>query len=102
MILQHIYLLEVEIEVQFAEDLFKLAHEYGLETLKYDCEELMTRDIRVQNVFQKIHFAETYEMSRLRKACLMFIAFNIEEVFMTQNIYELDRETLVELYRIKN
>ena len=99
--MDYLYFIPAEVECDIAEDLFKLAHEYGLKTLKDDCEELMTKDIRVQNVFKKIHFAEIYEASRLRKACLLFIVFNIEEVFMTQNIYELNRETLLELYRIK-
>jgi len=99
--LRHIYFLEVEIEGESAEDLFKLAHEYGLEGLKNDCEELLTRDIRVKNVIKRIQLAKTYEANRLRKACLKFIAINLEEVFMTQDIYGLDRETHIELHKIK-
>lgn len=93
--------MEAEISCEMAKDLFKLAHEYQLESLKKDCEELLTRDIEVANVIEKIHLANTFEAIQLRKACLSFVSKNIDQVFMTQNIYELDRETLIELYKTK-
>jgi len=99
--LEYLYFIEVEVRCEIAEDLFKLSHKYRLENLKNDCEELLTQDIRVDNVIAKIHFAKLYEASRLRKACLVFIVRNLDEVFLTQNIHELDKETLLELHKIK-
>jgi len=99
--LRYLYFSDLGLTSEIAEDLFKLAHEYRLEELKDECEEFLIKDIRVGNVIKMIHFAKTYEASKLRKASLVFIAKNVDEVFRTQNIHELDNETLLELYKIK-
>jgi len=98
-LLQYLYFAEIEINGDIVNDLFLVAHEYMLDDLKADCEEVLSSDLKVENVIQKIQFATTYEAHNMRKACLSFIKKNLDEVFKTQNIKELDNETLLELHK---
>ena len=99
--MQYIYLEEFEIDKDIAEDLFKLAHEYMLEKLKNDCEKILIKDIKLENIIRITQLAEKYEIETLRKACLIFIGQNCEEVFRTQNFRELDAEIFVDLCKRK-
>jgi len=99
--LQYIYFADIDLDQDMAEDLFKLSHEYGLEELKSYCEEVLVKDIQVENVVKYIKFAEQYDANELRKACLVFVSENPDKVFKSQNIKELDNETLLELYKMK-
>ncbi len=99
--LEYLYFIEVEVKCEIAEDLFKLCHEYGLDDLKNICEELLYEDIQIDNVVKRTNFATLYEAHRLRKDCLHFILKNLSEVFLTQNVHDLDQETLLELQTIK-
>ena len=90
---------DFEIDKDIAEDLFKLAHEYMLEKLKNDCEKVFINDIKLENIIKTVQLAEKYEAEMLRKACLVFMDENFEEVFRTQNFKELDVEIFIDLYK---
>jgi len=99
--LQYIYFADIDLDQDIAEDLLKLSHEYGLKELMSYCEEVLVKDIQVENVVKYIKFAEQYDANQFRKACLDFVSENVDEIFKSQNIKELDSETLLELYKMK-
>ena len=102
MLLQYIYLEDFKIESDIAEDLFKLCDEYMIKEVKEDCEDILMKDIRVENVLHLVQLSEKYEARELRKACLDFIVQNLKEVLKTQNFREqLETDTLIELIEMK-
>jgi len=101
-ILEYIYLSDIKLDNDIGEDLFKLAHEYLLEELKDECEEFLAKNIDEENVIKTISFAEQYEAMKLRKACLVFIMRNRDEVFKKHDIKELESKTILELFTIEH
>ena len=65
------------------------------------CEEVLIKDLRVENVVKFIQFAERYDASEFRQSCLVFAAKNYEEVFKLPEIKELDNESLLEIVKLK-
>ncbi len=99
--LNFIYCEEIEVNNEICEDLYKLAHEYSTDELKSDCERFLIKEIKTENVIKHIQFAEKYDAQLLRKACLIFVVQNIDNVFRTQNFRDLETETLLEIYKLK-
>jgi len=100
--LQYIYCEDFEIGMDVAVDLFKLSHEYNLKKLNKDCEKALRKNITVENVMNNISLAEKYEAEKLRNACLFFITTNLKEAFRTQNMRDLENETLLDLIEFSN
>ena len=96
--LSYLYMKDWKIENDIDEDLFKLSHEYMLEKLKNDCEQVLINQIKLENVISIVQFAEKYEPEKLRKAGLAFIVNNLKDVILTQNFKDLGNETLIEIY----
>jgi len=99
--LRYLYFTDIALIDEIAEDLFKLAHEYQLEELKDDCEKYLIKEISIENAIPNILFAERYEASQLRKACIAFIAKNMDQVSQPQNIQELDHQIMIEICQFK-
>jgi len=58
------------------------------------------KEISIENVIKNIQFAERYEASKLRKACIAFIVRNMDKSLQAQNTKELDNQTIHEIQKI--
>jgi len=97
--LQHLYFAKFELGSDIAEELFMLSHEYLLDELKDQCEKVLMQNINMEIVPKMILFAEQYDARNLRRACLTFA--KIHNIFGTQNINQIDKDTLLELQKLK-
>jgi len=82
-------------------DLLELADKYCMETLEELCSRSMKGKMNKENVVKTANLAERLGMEDLKHEALTFMAGNFDEVFESQDIRELSRELIMELFKMK-
>ena len=70
---------------QMASKLLLPADKYQLDHLKVMCEEVLCRDVKVENVVDVLVLADKYSANQLKTICLKFIATHASETMQTQS-----------------
>lgn len=99
--LEYIYTDSTTINDSIAADLLILANKYLLQRLKGTCEEYLARQLRVKNIVEMINLAEKHEANYLKDYALKYMLQNKNIICETQDISNLSKEVLVELFKLK-
>ena len=68
---------------QMASELLFPADKYQLDHLKLMCEEVLCRDVKVENVVDVLVLADKHNANQLKTVCLKFIATHASETMQT-------------------
>lgn len=101
-LLEYIYCGSVEINEDIAWDVLQEADKYSLPGLKVICEDFLASQITVENVVHTINMAEKFEANNLRNSALKYVVRNIDKVFKEADIHQINKETLLEIYKMKH
>jgi len=82
-------------------DLLELSDKYCMKSLEELCSSSLKGKMSKENVVKAANLAEKLGMEDLKQEALNFIIGNFDGVFESQDIRELSRELLMELFKMK-
>ena len=93
-LLEFLYSDSVEIVLESAMELLRVADRFGVERLKRLCENVMLSSICIDTAPQMLLTADVHSAEVLRERCLNFILLHFDEVSQTISFEEMTRANL--------
>jgi hypothetical protein len=102
LVLEYIYVGNVNVPYDAAVELLIAAEVYELERLSLMSQSVLERRLHVHNVCRILNIADSYDIEHLRHACVFFVAHHLSQVKKTTAYRkELDWEVKMELKRMR-
>ncbi|XP_065203876.1 RCC1 and BTB domain-containing protein 1-like [Planococcus citri] len=95
--LQYLYTDEVDLSPEDTLELYNLANEFCVESLKELCEQNFRSNINVQNCISLWLAAVRFQATQLTDFCLIYIANHMSEAVRTTSFLQLDGEVVKKL-----
>ena len=89
----------MELTEKTAIDLIIQANKYLLPRLKNLCERFIAQRLSVKNIIEIINIAELYEAKALKECAITFMLNNRAVICETQDISQISKTILVELFK---
>ena len=97
--LRYLYCDEFAIELKGINELLTMCERFSLVSLKIRCELALITSINVENAALLFKYSKTYQCTRLKECCLVFMQEYAEEILETSSIEDLDKDSLLEIMR---
>lgn len=90
LVVRFLYTLQLDLESlsDCIFDVYELSCKYGIDKLRNQVESTLTYNLSVDNVISILQLAETYQSTTLKRECLQFLQFNLEQVSQTPEYAE--------------
>lgn len=99
--LEYVYCNKVALTEEIAMDLIVYCEEIIFPNLKVDCEKVLAKSLKFNNIFAIYDIAEVAKAEKLKEAAVRFIRGNIKEITKKVGIENLSKSLLVELVQDK-
>lgn len=92
--LHYLYSEELEIKMDYLQDLAHLASEYSVSSLVDKCVEFMKDNLNTSNVFVVLQCSELLEDNDLQRRCLDIVELQTNEVIKSDGFLSLDKDCM--------
>lgn len=95
--IEFIYCDEVKLSEELALDLLSLSDKYSLYDLKHICEEVLAKNLSLENFVSRAKVSELFEASFLRQAIVEYGIKYMKDLQERKDLHDLPTEFFIEI-----